>query len=188
MEVPRPPVYYSPKHSVVSRCEGRAGRRRSRGESKGKKQTSSKQQVRRYPRGVELRGGFSGCKWRGLTGLLGDVVLSRRSQPLGFTQAALTPQRDPRRGESKGKPAATSKSDGIPGERSSKVLHKRLSRRSGTRKVEENPKANQQQTAISLVRCNLLFLSKNNPEASCFPLNDGDFSCDDLYSELGVED
>ncbi|KAJ1188195.1 hypothetical protein NDU88_004958 [Pleurodeles waltl] len=23
MEVPRPPVYYSPKHSVVSRCEGR---------------------------------------------------------------------------------------------------------------------------------------------------------------------
>ncbi|KAJ1143553.1 hypothetical protein NDU88_009861 [Pleurodeles waltl] len=100
MEVPRPPVYYSPKHSVVSCCEGR--------------------------------------------GLLGDVVLSRRSQPLGFTQAALTPQRDPRRGESKGKPAANSKSDGIPGERSSKVLHKRLSRRSGTREVEENPKANQQ--------------------------------------------
>ncbi|KAJ1203192.1 hypothetical protein NDU88_006985 [Pleurodeles waltl] len=150
MEVPRPPVYYSPKHSVVSCCEGRgfaqvaltpqrdAAEVEESPKAKGK--TSSKQQVRRYPRGVELRGGFSGCKWRGLTGLLGDVVLSRRSQPLGFTQAALTPQRDPRRGESKGKPAATSKSDGIPGERSSKVLHKRLSRRSGTREVEENPK------------------------------------------------
>ncbi|KAJ1155392.1 hypothetical protein NDU88_008122 [Pleurodeles waltl] len=65
-----------------------------------------------------------GDRRRGITGLLEDVVLSRRSQPLqspspslklsvGFAQAALTPQRDPRsRGESKGKPATNSKSDG----------------------------------------------------------------------------
>ncbi|KAJ1110607.1 hypothetical protein NDU88_007957 [Pleurodeles waltl] len=45
-----------------------------RGESKGKQAANSKQQVRRYPRGVELR---------------------------GFAQVALAPQRDPRsRGES----------------------------------------------------------------------------------------
>ncbi|KAJ1091149.1 hypothetical protein NDU88_004276 [Pleurodeles waltl] len=47
---------------------------------------------------------------------------------VGFAQAALTPQRDPRsgfsrsRGESKGKPAANSKSDGIPGEWRSEVV------------------------------------------------------------------
>ncbi|KAJ1081621.1 hypothetical protein NDU88_001799 [Pleurodeles waltl] len=75
MEVPRPPVYYSPKHSVGER---------------------------------------PGDKRRGLTGLLGDVDLSP-DLSVGFAQAALTPQRDPRsRGESKGKPAANSKSDGSP--------------------------------------------------------------------------
>ncbi|KAJ1217800.1 hypothetical protein NDU88_005388 [Pleurodeles waltl] len=89
--------------------------------------------------GRGLQGERPSDRRRGLTGLLGDVVLSRRSQPctqprpslelsVGFAQAALTPQRDPRsglsrsRGESKGKPAANSKSDGIPGEWRSEVV------------------------------------------------------------------
>ncbi|KAJ1116636.1 hypothetical protein NDU88_004842 [Pleurodeles waltl] len=56
-----------------------------------------------------------------------------------FAQAALTPQRDPRsglsrsRGESKGKPATNSKSDGIPGEwRSEMVFQAASDKRRGS--------------------------------------------------------